>query len=82
MKDARRPLVAISLGAALVAVTGCGAGSAGLDAQSSFERYRYTNDAGTRTYKVFVPSTYADEPLPLIVELHGCSSNADEEARW
>lgn len=82
MKDARRPLLAISLGAALVAVTGCGAGSAGLDAQSSFERYSYTNHAGTRTYKVFVPSTYAGAPLPLIVELHGCSSNADEEARW
>ena len=50
---------------------------------SSFERYSYTNDFGTRTYKVFVPAGLAPgKPAPLIVELHGCGGNADEEARW
>lgn len=49
----------------------------------SFERYTYTNAAGTRSYKVYVPAAYSPaEPLPLIVDLHGCSSSADEEARW
>ena len=48
----------------------------------SFDRYSYSNDAGTRTYKVYVPPAYSGAPLPLLVELHGCSSDADEEARW
>jgi poly(hydroxyalkanoate) depolymerase family esterase len=51
--------------------------------ESSFERYSYTNDAGTRTYKVYVPAGLPPgKPAPLIVELHGCGGNADEEARW
>ncbi|HUR06474.1 MAG TPA: PHB depolymerase family esterase, partial [Nonomuraea sp.] len=33
-------------------------------------------------YKVFVPPSYDGTPLPLLVDLHGCGSNADEEARW
>lgn len=48
----------------------------------SFKRYSHTNTAGTRTYKLYVPASYSGEALPLIVDLHGCSSNADEEARW
>lgn len=53
--------------------------SAGL---GRFELFSYTNGAGTRTYKVYTPSTYSGQVLPLIVELHGCGGNADEEARW
>lgn len=49
--------------------------------QDSFERYAHTNAAGTRTYKVFVPAGL-QPGAPLIVELHGCGGNADEEARW
>ncbi len=48
----------------------------------SFERFSYTNPAGTRTYKVYVPASYTGDAVPLIVDLHGCGSNADEEARW
>jgi poly(hydroxyalkanoate) depolymerase family esterase len=51
--------------------------------QASFERYSYSNEFGTRTYKVYVPASLpAGEPAPLVVELHGCGGNADEEARW
>lgn len=49
---------------------------------ASFEPYTYTGDAGSRSYKVFVPSSYRGQPMPLLVDLHGCGSSADEEARW
>jgi poly(hydroxyalkanoate) depolymerase family esterase len=65
-------------------VTACGSSDpVDTTATSSFERYSYTNEAGTRTYKVFVPASLSpDAPAPLIVDLHGCGSDADEESRW
>lgn len=50
---------------------------------ASFERFSYSNNAGTRSYKLFVPADAVGAgPHPLIVDLHGCNSSADEEARW
>jgi len=78
----------------LVLVSACSSGTQGDEAAggggasvepgvSSFEQHAYIGEAGTRTYKLFVPATAAGAgPLPLIVDLHGCSSDADEEARW
>jgi poly(hydroxyalkanoate) depolymerase family esterase len=38
----------------------------------------FTNAAGTRTYQVYVPSTYkAGATMPLIVALHGCTESSD-----
>jgi poly(hydroxyalkanoate) depolymerase family esterase len=41
----------------------------------------YSNEAGSRTYKLFVPSRYHQgQPLPLVVMLHGCTQSPDDFA--
>jgi len=41
----------------------------------------YSNKAGSRTYKLFVPSSYRQgQPLPLVVMLHGCTQSPDDFA--
>jgi poly(hydroxyalkanoate) depolymerase family esterase len=40
----------------------------------------FSNAAGRRAYKLYVPSRHADGPRPLVVMLHGCTQSADDFA--
>lgn len=40
----------------------------------------YTAQAGTRPYKLYVPSGYQGQALPLLVMLHGCTQSHDDFA--
>jgi len=46
----------------------------------SFEAHQFSNHAGTRSYKLYVPSQVSDTPRPMVVMLHGCTQSADDFA--
>jgi poly(hydroxyalkanoate) depolymerase family esterase len=39
-----------------------------------------SSPAGSRTYRLFIPSRYRHQPLPLVVMLHGCTQSPDDFA--
>ncbi|MCJ2094025.1 PHB depolymerase family esterase [Methylobacterium sp. J-072] len=45
-----------------------------------FEDRVFTGAAGSRRYKVFVPSGYTGQALPVLLMLHGCTQNPDDFA--
>ncbi len=40
----------------------------------------FSNPAGSRAYKLFIPSRHQGQPLPLVVMLHGCTQSPDDFA--
>jgi poly(hydroxyalkanoate) depolymerase family esterase len=40
----------------------------------------YSNPAGSRAYKLYIPSGYHGQALPLLVMLHGCTQSPDDFA--
>jgi len=40
----------------------------------------YSSPAGSRAYRLFIPSRYREQPLPLVVMLHGCTQSPEDFA--
>jgi poly(hydroxyalkanoate) depolymerase family esterase len=57
-----------------------GRAPAPLPAGARFEHRSYANAAGSRAYKLYVPSGYRGQALPLVVMLHGCKQSPDDFA--
>ena len=49
-------------------------------APGRFIKRSFTNHAGTRGYKTYLPARYHGQSLPLIVMLHGCKQTPDDFA--
>lgn len=49
-------------------------------AGAQFIRGSFSNHAGTRNYKLYIPSTYRGQVMPLVVMLHGCTQTPDDFA--
>ena len=47
---------------------------------ATFETATFTNPAGRRDYKLYVPASRTGQPMPLIVMLHGCTQSPDDFA--
>jgi poly(hydroxyalkanoate) depolymerase family esterase len=54
--------------------------SASVPEGGCFVERSYTNSAGTRSYKLYIPSGYTGQGVPLIVMLHGCTQSPDDFA--
>jgi poly(hydroxyalkanoate) depolymerase family esterase len=53
------------------------------DAPNSDVRFvtkTFSNQAGRRPYKLYIPSGYHGQPVPLVVMLHGCTQSPDDFA--
>jgi poly(hydroxyalkanoate) depolymerase family esterase len=53
---------------------------AALPVGAQFLAGTFSNQAGSRPYKLYVPSAYQGQAVPLIVMLHGCAQSADDFA--
>jgi poly(hydroxyalkanoate) depolymerase family esterase len=47
---------------------------------NNFRALTFSSQAGSRPYKLYIPSGYRGQPVPLIVMLHGCTQSPDNFA--
>jgi poly(hydroxyalkanoate) depolymerase family esterase len=65
----------------LILPPACGGQSGFSDtSETSFIQRTFTNEHGTRDYRLYVPDDYEEERVPLIVMLHGCRQDAEDFA--
>ena len=57
-----------------------GAGTEVAPAAGHFLLRSYRSTFGSRAYRLYVPSGYCGEPVPMVVMLHGCKQNAEDFA--
>lgn len=53
---------------------------AALPAGARYEARTFSGPAGSRSCRVYVPSGYTGQALPVVVMLHGCTQNPDDFA--
>jgi poly(hydroxyalkanoate) depolymerase family esterase len=49
-------------------------------APGTFETHEFSNQAGVRSYKLYVPARVLDVAPPMVVMLHGCTQSASDFA--
>ena len=92
MRDLNAPPVAKHAATGLLSRLGAGVGAGVAKAHltgaavtipdgAQFIAGSYANAAGTRQYKLYIPTCYDGQPLPLVVMLHGCTQDPDDFAR-
>jgi poly(hydroxyalkanoate) depolymerase family esterase len=54
--------------------------SEGPAAPGAFLARTFSSPAGSRNYKLYVPTGYCGEPVPLVVMLHGCTQSPEDFA--
>ena len=47
---------------------------------SKFVQRTFSNAAGTRPYKLYIPASYRGQPVPLLLMMHGCTQSSDDFA--
>jgi poly(hydroxyalkanoate) depolymerase family esterase len=91
--DERKPQIPVGLRGLLDQISKFGS-AAGLDGLTGplmgapipvpdgarFEERAYANSVGSRAYKLFVPSGYVGQTVPLVVMLHGCRQSPNDFA--